>query len=96
MSLNPKATVASRNLALDAVLDQLNNGFLRVYAGTQPADADTAITTQVMLAQLTFGATAWAAASGASNLLQTRLGGSPTPARGRLRWAGLRPTPLAP
>lgn len=66
MSLNPKATVASRNLALDAVLDQLNNGFLRVYDGTQPADADTAITTQVMLAQLTFGATAWAAASGAS------------------------------
>lgn len=66
MSLNPKVAVASRNLALNAVLDQLNNGFLRIYDGTQPADADTAITTQVLLAQLTFGATAWAAASAGS------------------------------
>lgn len=66
MSLNPKVAVASRNLALNAVLDQLNSGFLRIYDGTQPTDADTAITTQVLLAQLTFGSTAWAAASAGS------------------------------
>lgn len=43
---------------------QHNSGFIRFYSDTQPAGPDTAITTQVLLAEMTFGATAFAAASG--------------------------------
>ena len=66
MALNPKTAVASRNLALNAALDVLNAGFIDIYDGTQPADADTAITSQVRLARLSLSATAFAAASAGS------------------------------
>lgn len=51
---------------MNAIFDQLNSGFLRIYDGTQPANADTALGAQVLLAQLTFGSTAYSAASAAS------------------------------
>lgn len=66
MALNPKLSAASRNLALNAALDVCNSGYLDIYDGTQPADADTAVGVQVKLARLTLSATAFAAASGAS------------------------------
>lgn len=67
MALNPKLAVARRNAALDAALDTvLNSGSLRIYDGTQPTDADTALGAQVLLAQLALSATAWAAASAGS------------------------------
>lgn len=66
MALNPKTAVAQRNRAIDAVTARLNSGYLRIYDGSQPADADTAITSQVLLAELRFNATAFAAASGGS------------------------------
>jgi hypothetical protein len=68
MALNPKLSVASRNLALNAALDVLNSGFIDIYDGTQPADADTAITTQVKLAHCALSATAFAAASAGSKV----------------------------
>lgn len=64
MSLNPKLAVARRNEALDALLNNANSGFLRIYDGAQPTDADTAIGAQALLAELTMNATAFAAASG--------------------------------
>lgn len=66
MALNPKTSIASRNLALNAAFDVLNSGFCRTYDGTQPTDADTALGAQVDLADNTFGATAFAAAASAS------------------------------
>jgi hypothetical protein len=60
--LNPKLSNAAANAAADAVTAQLDGGFLRIYDGTQPADADTAIGAQVLLAELTFNATAFGAA----------------------------------
>ncbi len=69
MALNPKLSAASRNLALNAALDVLNSGFFDIYDSTgaaQPADADTAITTQQKLAGLTFASTAFSAASAGS------------------------------
>lgn len=47
----------------DAMAALLNNGYLRIYSGTQAATADTAITTQVLLAELRFAATAFGASS---------------------------------
>lgn len=63
MALNPKRSNAAVNAAADAVTTLLNSGYLRIYDGSQPATADTAITTQVKLAELTFNSTAFGAAS---------------------------------
>lgn len=49
--------------AANAVTPLCNSGKVRIYSGTQPANANTAITTQTLLAELTFGATAFGAAS---------------------------------
>lgn len=66
MAVNTKSAVATRNVSLNAALALANNGKLRIYDGTQPADADTAISTQNLLAELTMGATAFASAIGGS------------------------------
>jgi len=62
MALNPKLSNAGANASADAVATLLNNGFIDIYDGTQPATADTAIGSQVKLARLTFSATAFGAA----------------------------------
>ena len=62
MALNPKLSNTGANAAANAVTVLLNSGKLRIYAGTQATDADTALGAQVMLAELTFNATAFGAA----------------------------------
>lgn len=54
---------AARNAALDAMLATANNGRLRIYSGTPPANADAALSGNTLLAELTLGATAFGAAS---------------------------------
>lgn len=66
MALNVKVSANSRNLGLDAAFDILNSGKLRIYDGTQPTDADTALGAQVLGADLALNATAFAAASAGS------------------------------
>lgn len=63
MALNLKLSNAAVNAEADAHSALLNSGYLRIYDGTQPTNADTAIGAQVLLAELRFGATAFAAAS---------------------------------
>lgn len=63
MARNAQLSNVTANAAADAVTALLNNGFIRIYNGTQPANANTAITSQTLLATLTFGATAFGAAS---------------------------------
>ena len=58
-----KLSTTSRNAAADAVCALANTGYIRIYDGTQPANPQTAITTQVLLAELRFNATAFGAAS---------------------------------
>jgi hypothetical protein len=62
MALNPKLSDVGVNAKVDAVCALCNSGKLRIYDGTQPATADTDIVAQVLLAELTFGATAFAGA----------------------------------
>ena len=62
MPLNTQLANATVNGQADNLAARLNGGFLRIYDGTQPATADTAISTQVLLAELTFNATAAPAA----------------------------------
>ncbi|MEK9723534.1 MAG: hypothetical protein VW405_08620 [Rhodospirillaceae bacterium] len=63
MALNPKRSNAAVNAAADAVCPLLNNGYLRIYDGSQPATADTAVSTQTLLAELRWNGTAFGAAS---------------------------------
>jgi len=62
MALNPKLSNTGANASADAVTVLLNNGYLRIYDGAQPTDADTAIGAQVLLAELRWNATAFGAA----------------------------------
>ena len=66
MANNPKRSNVAANAAADAVVDLADTGYIRIYDSTgtgQPANADTAVSTQVLLAELRFGATAFGAAS---------------------------------
>lgn len=58
----PKLTNRGASASADAVTALLANGYLRIYSGTKPATADTAISGNTLLAELRFGATAFASA----------------------------------
>lgn len=58
MALNTQLSNAAVNAMADALSALLNNGYLRIYDGTQAATADTALGAQVLLAELRFNATA--------------------------------------
>lgn len=65
MANNLNFSDAVRNARADAITTYTGNaGLLRIYDGSQPTDADTAIGAQVLLAELTLGSPL---ASGASN-----------------------------
>ena len=56
--------VAARNTELNAALEPaLDSGYLRIYSGTVPTNADAALGGATLLAELRFGATAFGAAS---------------------------------
>ncbi len=63
MPLSPSYTNLIANAAADAMAALHNGGIMRFYSGTQPASADTAITSQVLLAEIQFNATAFGAAA---------------------------------
>jgi hypothetical protein len=86
MATNARLCSASRDLALNAALDVMNSGFLRIYDSTQPADADTALGAQVLLAELTLNATAWAAASSGSKSANAITADSSANATGTATW----------
>lgn len=54
---------AAVNAKADVLSDLCDNGYIRIYDGTRPTDADTAVGAQVLLAELRFAATASGAAS---------------------------------
>ena len=63
MALNPKVTNLGVSTEADALAALFNSGFIKIYDGSQPATADTALSGQNLLATLTFSATAFPAAS---------------------------------
>lgn len=54
MSNNPQLSNVAANAAADAIAALYNGGFIDFYDGTQPANAQTSVTTQVKLASCTF------------------------------------------
>jgi len=95
MALNPKTAAARRNAALDTIFDTLNSGTMRVADGTQPTDADTALGAQVDLADLTFGSTAFAAASAGSKSANAITQDSAANASSTATWVTLQATGVA-
>ena len=90
MALNARTRVASRNAALDAAFPSaLDGGFLRIYDGTQPTNADTALGAQVLLAELALNATAFAAASGGSKAANAIADDTSANATGTATWGSI-------
>lgn len=64
MALNPHYKATTRNTMLDDIDTAIGaSGFLRIYDGTQPTNADTALGAQVVIAQLALSATAFGSAA---------------------------------
>lgn len=59
-------TATRRNAMLDNYLAQFNNGYLRIYAGSAPANADAALGSPTLLGELRFAATAFPASAAGS------------------------------
>lgn len=62
MALNTQLSDATVNAQALALASLCNSGLVKIYDGTQPATADTAVVAQVLGVTLTFGATAFPAA----------------------------------
>lgn len=86
MAQNFNLSNTGANAGCNAVAALLNNGYLRIYDGTQPATANTAITTQNLLVELRWNATAFSAASGGSASANAITAGTAT-ATGTATWA---------
>jgi hypothetical protein len=61
MASNFHKSDTAANAEAVAVAALFNNGYLRIYSGTQPANANTALSGNTLLAELRFGATAFGA-----------------------------------
>src|SRR5260221_8394375 len=57
-----KLLLASRQSFMNTIGTNCNNGFVKLYNGTKPANPDTALSGNTLLATLTFGATAFGSA----------------------------------
>lgn len=64
MAKNTQLAAGIINAQADLVARALDDGYLRIYSGGQPATADTAVTDQVLLAELRFATVSAPAASG--------------------------------
>jgi len=65
-SISNVAALAACNAIVDLLDGGAGAGLLRIYDGTQPANVDTAITSQVLLAELTCSDPAFGAAADAA------------------------------
>lgn len=95
MANNPKFTNLAVNTEADAMAALFNGGKLRIYDGAQPTDADTALGAQVLLADLTFGATAFAAASAGSKTANSITQDSSANASSTATWATMQASGVA-
>lgn len=64
MAKNTQLADATVNGQADNMARRLDNGYLRIFAGAQPATGDTALSGETLLAELRFAATSAPAASG--------------------------------
>lgn len=90
MAADPRLTNAAASAAADAVVDLIDAGgagTIKVYTGTIPTDANTALGAQTLLATLTFSATAFGAASNGVATASAITSDSSADATGTATWA---------
>ena len=73
MALNTQLSNTAASLAADAICGSAaNNGYLRIYDGSQPANANTVVSTQNLLCEITLPADVFdAAVNGVASLAAT-------------------------
>lgn len=86
MALNPKRSNAAVSAGGDAVCALLNTGYIRIYTGTQPSTADTALSGNTLLAELRFGSTAFGASSSGVSTANSITADSSADATGTAAW----------
>ncbi len=86
MALNPKLTDLAATTEANAVAALLNNGWLRLYSGSQPSTADEAVSSQVVLAELRFGNPAFGSASDGVAAANAIAGDASANATGTATW----------
>jgi hypothetical protein len=84
-----RSAAATRNAQANAACALLNNGTIKLYSGTRPATADTALSGNTLLATGTFGATAFGAASAGAAVANAITQESNAPAGGTATFARL-------
>lgn len=87
MAKDTRITNAVRSLQALAIDQEFDNGYLRIYDGTRPAGPSTAITSQVLLAELRFAATAVSSESNGVLTFATITKDTSANATGTATWA---------
>ena len=87
MAADPRITNAVASALADTIGDSLDSGTIKIYTGTNPTDADTAVGAQVLLATLTFNAAAFPAASNGVLTAAAITADSSADATGTAAWA---------
>lgn len=81
-----KISDEAANAEVNALTALLNSGKLRIYSGTKPANADAGIGGATLLAELTLGATAFAAAAAGVATANAITGDTSADATGTAAW----------
>ena len=88
---NMRLATDTRNKACDGCVDDIDAGAgagtIKIYDGTQPASANTAVSTQTLLATLTFSDPAFGAASSGVATASAITSDSSADATGTASWA---------
>jgi hypothetical protein len=90
LAADPRLTNAAASAAADAVVDRIDTGgagTIKIYTGTIPTDADTALGAQTLLATLTFSATAFGSASNGVATANSITSDTSADATGTAAWA---------
>lgn len=87
MANTPRITNTAANAACDAIVDLLNSGTIKIYTGTQPGSANSAVwATHVLLATLTFGNPAFGASTAGVATAETITADSSADTAGTAAW----------
>ena len=87
MANNLKYSAALKNARLDQITTKVGaSGLLRIYSGSQPANPDSAVTSQVKLAELACNASAFAAAASGGVLTASAVSSANAIASGTASW----------
>lgn len=86
MAKNPTLAAACAALDADGIAALLDAGSLQLYDGAQPASPDVAVSTQVLLAELTYGSPAFGTAVGGTATANAVTADTNAPASGQASW----------